>query len=124
MKGKKVSDYKTYKIEFKNDYIEENLKHRKFSGVSYLYAINIGLIFTNEDEIPNNNIFEQYDTIPVNAILSKASKLLKSKPVAKVSIESAMKGRELNELTDERKSVIGRALQASNKKHRRYKKVN
>lgn len=123
MKGKKVSDYKTYKIEFKNNYINENLKHRKLSGVSYLYAINIGLIFTNEDEIPNNNIFELYDTIPVNAVLSKASKLLKSKPVAKVSIEAAMKGRELNELTDERKNIIGRALQASNKSSDEAKKL-
>jgi hypothetical protein len=123
MKGKKVSDFKTYKIEFKNNYIEDHLKHKTVSGVTYLYAINIGLIFTNEDEVPNNNIFEQYDTIPVNTILSKASKLLKSKPAAKVSIDSVMKGRELNELTDERKSIVTRTFKASNNNSEESKKL-
>lgn len=123
MKGKKVSDYKTYKIEFKNNYLEDNLKHKTVSGVTYLYAINIGLIFTNEDEVPNNNIFEHYDTISVNNILGKASKLLKSKPAAKISIDSVMKGRELNELTDERKSIITRAFKASNNNSEESKKL-
>ncbi|WOT06219.1 hypothetical protein [Shewanella youngdeokensis] len=123
MKGKKVSDFKTYKIEFKNNYIEDNLKHRTIFGETYLYAINIGMIFTNEDEIPTNNIFEQYDTIPTNSILSKASKLLKSKPAAKLNIESIIKGRELNELSDDRKSIIERTFKLSNNNSDESKKL-
>lgn len=123
MKGKKVSDYKTYKIDFKNDYIDENLKVRQVLGQTYLYAINIGLIFTNEYEIPNSNIFEQYDTIPVNAVLSKALKLLKSKPIQKLQVETALKARELNELTADRKHLIGRALNVVNKNSDETKKL-
>ncbi|MEY8215581.1 MAG: hypothetical protein RPR97_13990, partial [Colwellia sp.] len=123
MKGKKVSDYKTYKIEFKNDYIDKNLKYRKISGVTYLYAINIGLMFTNEYEVPNNNIFEQYDTISVNAVLSKASKLLKKKQTPKVSIDSVMKSRELNELTGDRRHIIATAFKMANKNSEDAKKL-
>jgi hypothetical protein len=123
MKGKNVSDYKTYRIEFKNNYIDENIKRRTVSGVTYSYAINIGLIFTNEDEVPNNNLFQQYDTIPVNAILSKASKLLKNKPTLKVSIESVMKGRELKELTDDRRKIVARAFTSANKNTDASKKL-
>jgi hypothetical protein len=115
MKGKKVSDYSTYKIEFKDNYKNENLRVREISGESALYAINIGLIFTNEEDIPNNNTFTEYDTIPINFIFSKASKLLKHKGAPKVSIDSVMKFRELNDLSDERKQIITRVLKQTNK---------
>jgi MoxR-like ATPase len=115
MKGKKVSDYSTYKIDFKDNYKNENLRVRDVSGESNLYAINIGLIFTNEEEIPNNNIFKQYDTIPIDSIFSKASKLLKHKGAPKVTIDSVMKFRELNDLSDERKQIITRVLKQTNK---------
>jgi hypothetical protein len=115
MMGKKVSDYSTYKIEFKDNYKNENLRVRAVSGESALYAINIGLIFTDEEEVPNNNIFNQYDTIPINSIFSRASKLLKHKGAPKVSIDSVMKFRELNDLSDERKQIITRVLKQTNK---------
>nr|VVV06698.1 hypothetical protein AW0309160_04192 [Aliivibrio wodanis] len=114
MKGKKVSDFSTYRIGFKDDYKNENLRVRTVSGVSALYAINIGLIFTNEEEVPNNNIFEQFDTIPVDSIFSKVSKLLKNKGIPKINIDSVIKFRELNELSDERKQIIIRVLKQTN----------
>ena len=123
MKGKKVSDYSTYKIDFKDNYKNENLRVRDISGESALYAINIGLIFTNEEEVPNNNIFEQYDTIPVNSIFSKASKLLKHKGAPKVSIDSVMKFRELNDLSSERKQIIIKVLKQTNKSSEETKKL-
>ncbi|EPJ47576.1 MAG: hypothetical protein OFPII_11640 [Osedax symbiont Rs1] len=123
MKGKKVSDYSTYKIDFKDKYKNENLRYRTVSGESVLYAINIGLIFTDEEEVPNNNIFEQYDTISINSIFSKASKLLKHKGAAKVSIDSVMKFRELNDLSDGRKQIITRVLKQTNKSAEETKKL-
>jgi hypothetical protein len=123
MMGKKVSDYSTYKIDFKDNYKNENLRVRDISGESNLYAINIGLIFTNEEEIPNNNTVELYDTIPINSIFSKASKLLKHKGAAKVSIDSVMKFRELNDLSDERKQIITRVLKQTNKSADETKKL-
>jgi MoxR-like ATPase len=123
MMGKKVSDYSTYKIEFKDNYKNENLRVRAVSGESALYAINIGLIFTDEEEVPNNNIFNQYDTIPINSIFSRASKLLKHKGAPKVSIDSVMKFRELNDLSDERKQIITRVLKQTNKSADETKKL-
>ncbi|MEZ8623504.1 hypothetical protein AB6D17_21890 [Vibrio splendidus] len=123
MKGKKVSDYSTYKIEFKDNYISENLRLKEIAGESAIYAINIGLIFTNEDEIPNNNIFEQYDTIPVELIFSKASKLLKHKDIPKVNVDSVIKFRELKDLSEDRKQIVIKVLKKTNKSSDEAKKL-
>lgn len=123
MKGKKVSDYKIYKINVKNSYLDENLKIENNSYTNKKYLINIALLFTDSDEVPNNNSFEIFDTIFVEQILKKSSRLLKTKPIQKINIDTILSSKELNELSEERKNILGRVFNTTNNHVEQSKKL-